>query len=281
MNAERALEMGMDYNFGQKNHWRRWLHNRIAERLRVPAREAVVLYLAGEQDLDRREFLRRGYRPDNLIAVDLDGAVVATLRRRGVIAIEGDIATIARVWPRRLDVVIADFTSGLRNKLFLEVADATCGNPGPVWAVNLLRGREEGGNQIIGEKLNIAGYEPQAAGMEKHRGLRMLIGIPAALASGVMQGVPYATWRGSYLRLVDEYAERSNPAFYSYLSTSGQVFDTVVFESAAMQLLDVGIPRNTSCDQTIKRRVAAAIAHSTRRVGRPMPINDTAPPVLH
>ncbi|MGE3596653.1 MAG: hypothetical protein AB7N70_13980 [Dehalococcoidia bacterium] len=264
----------MDYKFGQKNHWRRWLHNRIAERLKVPARDAVVLYLAGEKDLDRAEFLRRGYRPDNLIAVDVDGEVVAALRKRGVIAIQGKIETIARLWSRRLDVVIADFMGPLTTERFHAVSDAVLGNVGPTWAVNLLRGREERGNPLI---------VPFENNDTKHRGARLVAGIPAAMICGdeAVSGVgPTDAGRKLNRMLIDAV----KASCFSYKSTSGQYFDSVVFDSAPFYYLNVAIPTARTAlpeDYSARRRIAAAIAHSTRRVGRSMPANEAFAPVLH
>jgi hypothetical protein len=76
----------MNYKFGTKANWRRWQWNRIVERLAVPVRDAVVVYLAGPEDLDRPVALSKGFRPDNLIAVDRDGDVVKQLRMNGTLS---------------------------------------------------------------------------------------------------------------------------------------------------------------------------------------------------
>lgn len=59
-----------NYNFDEKNKWRIWNWNRIRERLTCKPRDALVLYLAGPQDLDRAVAMRKGFDPLNMIAVE-------------------------------------------------------------------------------------------------------------------------------------------------------------------------------------------------------------------
>lgn len=293
MNAERALEMGMDYNFGQKNHWRRWLHNRIAERLRVPAREAVVLYLAGDQDLDRAEFLRRGYRPDNLIAVDTDAAVVAALRRRGVIAVQGEIETVARLWTRRLDVVLADFTGPLSDTRFKALMlNFLPPEQSAVWAVNLLRGRECTSDVVHSGFRNedVLGSLAKHFGVNAsmHRGYRLIAAAAIFIMNAVVRraDIVQGTEQDKMHDLLKMQFD-SRPAFFSYRSkAASQTFDSVVFCCEPFRAfwprwLEVLPDQLTASEIVVRRRIAAALAHSTRRVGNPMPAKDAPLPVLH
>ena len=137
----------MDYKFGQKNQWRRWIWNRIEERLTVPKKDALVVYLPGHQDLDRSEALRRGFSEHNLIGVERSKKELKNIRKRGVLCIEGDfmeaVEQIAR--NRKIDIVFGDFMGGLTitNAGWINRFMTTPNMINTVFAFNLLRGRDK------------------------------------------------------------------------------------------------------------------------------------------
>ncbi len=141
-----------DYKNGKKNNWRRWQWNRIVEHLESigrPRKEAVVLYLAGTEDLDRREAIRRGFRSNNLIAIDTSSDVVKTLRDKSGIACLVDLNEAISVWkpPPTIDVLVADFCGGFSAKSGMGLLNRLRWNPlcfssEAVIAVNMLRGRD-------------------------------------------------------------------------------------------------------------------------------------------
>jgi hypothetical protein len=132
-----------DYKFGPKNQYRRWAWNRIDELLFRSARDAVVLYLAGVQDLDRPVARRHGFRDHNLIAVERDRIAAKTLRKDGVLVVPGDIFATLAHWPKDkpIHVLHADLCCGYSRKLAETILAAHfCGVE--VFSFNLLRGRD-------------------------------------------------------------------------------------------------------------------------------------------
>ena len=137
------------YKNGNKNQWRRTAWNLLTEKTKDRA-NAVVLYLPGSTDLDRPEALRRGFKFNNLIAVERDAKVAAVLRQRGVPTIQGDLMSVLkeRKLPR-VDIVIADLVSGF---------DTTAGNligawllayPDATFLINVQRGHDKFGADLI------------------------------------------------------------------------------------------------------------------------------------
>lgn len=132
-----------NYKTGTKNNWRRTCWNEITKRVKNK-NKATVLYLAAEQDLDRREAVRRGFRSNNLIAVDMRLEVVERLRKNNKIAVHGKIEHVAAAWGD-VDVVYCDFCCGLThdaamgvsNLLLLPFIKDDC-----VFLFNFQRGRE-------------------------------------------------------------------------------------------------------------------------------------------
>ena len=117
----------MNYDFSQKRHWRRTVWNGIRERLEKPVREALVLYLAAEQDEDREIALQKGFREENLIAVDRRLHVVDSLRAQRRLALHGDVIDVASNWNPavEVDAVALDFCCGLSLDISLKLPRLT------------------------------------------------------------------------------------------------------------------------------------------------------------
>jgi len=104
----------MNYDFGPKRNWRRWVWNRIAERVEN-TRTSTVLYLAGAQDFDRAVALRHGFAPNNLIAAERHAPTLGNLRSSGVLAVDGEFKDVLNslIASRPVHVVYGDFCNGL------------------------------------------------------------------------------------------------------------------------------------------------------------------------
>jgi hypothetical protein len=145
-----------DYRNGRKNNWRGWQWNRIVERLSVPVEDATVLYLCGPDDVDREKALARGFRNENLIAVDVVEEYIGRIRSTGGLGIRHNLHDLLWAWPQDwpLHVVIADYcagitreTSRLKNILALGPAISQPGVTTVVCA-NFQRGRDAWSNPI-------------------------------------------------------------------------------------------------------------------------------------
>jgi len=158
------------YKFGQKNNWRRWAWNRICERLTIPKKEAIIVYLAGMEDLDRTVAVNNGFNPNNMIAVDKNSVVIENLKAKGALYINAEITDVLQCFRNtkiKIDILIGDFCCGLTpniEKLSMYLSTNLMGesfNDNSIILLNLLRGREES------EMLKIAQYDNKGV---KHRG---------------------------------------------------------------------------------------------------------------
>ena len=88
-----------DYTRKPKEEWRRWVWNRVTERIPKVARDgsrradATVLYLVGPNDLDREVALSKGFRGFNVIAVDIDEECIVKVRKAHNLGICGRLVT--------------------------------------------------------------------------------------------------------------------------------------------------------------------------------------------
>lgn len=133
------------YQNDQKNDWRVWQWDRIVDGINVPVGDALVLYLPGEQDLDRTEALKRGFRSENLIGVDRSADVVQLHRGKGVF--QGELSDVLSAWgDPTFDVICADLCCGLgseSDELIKLVASSKSISGNAVISVNLQRGRDD------------------------------------------------------------------------------------------------------------------------------------------
>lgn len=248
------------YDGGEKQSWRGWQWNRIAEmlpgcrqgmrpsQLRSAARKAVALYLCGPDDMDREKALRSGFLNHNLIAVDIDEDNIENVRRTGGLGIVGNLADAIAMWPPTLmpSAIVADLTGGLtKSALDIHAALVLSGaiRAGTVVSINLLRGRDPQTNEWRAQHLDIMLSAKQSAPEEmqppdgvledlcKHRGYLWWTSAMMDLARQLHPFVPRD--RG----VDDEMAMREVMARlitmsrpwrpYSYHS-GPQVFDSVV-----------------------------------------------------
>lgn len=133
-----------DYDFPTKNHWRRWLWNRIAERCRN-RRDALVVGMFGVDGLDFQAARARGFRPEGFISIERDRMAARAARENGITTIHGNARAIIRTAPRPIDVIVLDFCGGLSEDTVETFHNAhtvaLCSVPS-ILAVNALRGRD-------------------------------------------------------------------------------------------------------------------------------------------
>lgn len=158
----RGLE---SYHSVRKEHYRNWVWNRLAERVKT-RRDAKVLYLVGPEDIDREVARKRGFKSHNLFAVDVSGKAVGNVRGAGGIAIQEEVENVLMTWPDHVDVVYLDtcdcFTGA---KLLLLMCNrAKCVNGETVIAINCMRGREADRYDHLREICKEHGWDT------KHRG---------------------------------------------------------------------------------------------------------------
>lgn len=250
----------ISYRSGQKNHWRRWVWNRITETLPkgIRPRDATVLYLPGEADLDWPEARRRGYQRENMIACERDPRVVRALRARGVTTISLSLALAMQAWPqgRPVHVVHADLCSGITSDLLLilqELFREPFANS--VASLNLLRGRDPISTNINNSPL--AGMFP--AQLLKHRGCAALI------IYGIMMGQYMredgATFDEAKQVIISVAQSMSHNSYQQDHCVS--VMDSIVFKSR------MGFFRHSEAltpkARRARRALAAALAIQTMR----------------
>ena len=270
------------YRFGSKNQWRREVWAEIARRVpRSERREATVLYLAGPEDLDRKEARFFGFNPDLMIAVDQSPQVVANLRRRHVTAIRGKLSEVVASWPagRPVRVLIADLCTCVGEeprRLALYLFGGRCVAPGSIVMLNLQRGREHGtGRDEVRRVQETADVVNRFTDVEiadpKHRGLVILqwIALHAALGKAASitgdLGHQARAIAGSYrhdLGWARSFLERTRPRRFTYRSTV--TMDTLVF-TMTQPSFDFSDPR------PLRRRIAAALAVQTMRRSGQLP----------
>ncbi len=149
MSKRRGPEEG--YQFGRKKQYRRHLWGAIAEHCRVPLEKAQVALMPSLEGAEIDEALKRGVRQENLHIIDMNPAIVATLKRRyprvnsyGVIFWKA----MERIKEKgiTLDVVNADLCGPVTTAPWFMSRDAIVDviGDGSVVAMTALRGRERG-----------------------------------------------------------------------------------------------------------------------------------------
>ena len=257
------------YKFGRKNQWRRAVWKDLASRI-SDKKNAVVLYLAAKEDLDRRVAINNGFRSNNLIAVDTSQAVVDGLRKQGKLAIKGKLSEVVAEWPRskRLDVVFADYCAGMTTEVYdlmyqLILLEAI--SSGGAVMVNMQRGRENGAARDANNE-----YFKAATGEEVlHRGM-WLYSLVAFLMChwkwGTTEGQTYSEI-AAHLRIVEKLL---NHYCYTYKSTVQM--DSVVVslpEICSDRIIENHKPERRMIK--LKNRISAILAVRTMRNNGQLP----------
>lgn len=133
------------YDESQKRHYRRTAWNAIRDRLYVPVKDAVVLYLAGARDEDREVALDKGFRAENLIALERDRRALESLRNLRVNTINASVFEVVYSWwGQDVHAVHFDLCCGFTQEVrdIVAILSFMPSFPAAVLSFNLLRGRE-------------------------------------------------------------------------------------------------------------------------------------------
>lgn len=256
----------MDYDYGKKRQWRRWVWNRIAERT-IDRANANCMFLAGDEGFDISYASLKGFRANNMIAVEKSKDALQSLRSKGILAVDGELCDVIEAWPddRKVDVVVADFCCGLELNLLGRLAEiymmrAFCD---ATFVFNFQRGRDQSITPL--RKTLIDGGESVM-----HRGQLFWWMAMSMTLRGL--GNPDEQRQKAFWDLMDKYA---SPVFYSYKSASNRLtFDTVVFKSPTVRLMSASkswplpLQKRAHSPEMAgqRRRIAAVLAHQTRRM---------------
>jgi hypothetical protein len=255
--------------------------NAVIARLPVRPREALVLYLAGREDLDRVVLVGKGFHPHNLIAIERDASTVRALRQKGVLTVEGEFIEAVRAVSSRRDVqvVAGDFGCAPYNAEFIAGLVQLFLNPSlreSVFVFNFLRGRDSATNDLRARALARHGpdFFLATTELEKHRGrffMDLLFGMWCDLLRQHEATESQIEWARRQI-LSPEHL----PSFLSYKSRTGpvvQVFDSLVVKNPASKFLDYVEGEATHRDvareftgQKVRGSAAAVLAHRTMRL---------------
>lgn len=250
-----------NYRTGTKNNWRRRIWNEISRRIE-DRDNAIVLYLAGPQDLDRKIMVEHGFNTDNLIIVERIREAVEMLRDEGKVVIHGDLFETVRAWPPdgpKISVIIADLCCGLEKKVAgwgMWIHPATMR---AVFLYNFQRGREYSPLAQLKYYQKVLPEEwakNRAAIFMNYQIHQTLINL----------GIEFYDIHAKKL------SELMNPAFYSYHS-GNLMFDSCLFQSPARYFPkhDEEWTRIQPPPDYEKRQVSAAIAIRTMRMSGHLP----------
>lgn len=231
-----------NYQFGNKNNWRRWLWNRIIEKMDNPCdlmlsfkatgrikcetkinrREAVCLYLPGPKDIDREIATSKGIKNNNLIACDTDDEIIKNIRKNGNLGINGDIADIIYNFGNslKINVLAIDLCCGLTeyiHKLLHSLIYMDMGYDYIILGINMMRGRDRYATNFT----NIN---------DKHRGKAMFeIFEKMYMGAGPRDENHRLFLEDTEDNIIKLCLMRDSVSYYSYRSKSGTIFDSIVF----------------------------------------------------
>lgn len=273
------MSQAATYRYGNKNNWRRWAWNRIAEHCPVPKAEARVLYMPGPEDNDRELAKRHGFKDWNLIGVDSSRAIVDHHRRDGKIMVHGDAMDVMYNGLASFDVMLLDFLGDIPPLLF----DACASVPGGrVVCLNVLRGRT--GPVTKSHPLWLAAREASVKRVDLWTENGLLPAAPKLHRGQIVSDVVLTIWHialmhhygmlgqsggGVGKRPTFDSATRTlikqrwtHRHFHSYRSQAGLVYDSIVFA------VDPSLGEFCGCADwqpcpSVRRKIAAAKALST------------------
>jgi hypothetical protein len=233
--------------------------------------------LPSAEDHDRSIAVKKGFRSVNLIGVERNQKALIAARDRGSLTVSGDffdaVEIIAR--SREVSVVFGDFCCGLDGELPLRLAELfhIPGLHRAVFALNLMRGRDPSSSSYRGHADKFCLEDA----LKKHRALIAATAACRTVARSIgSQDADKVLAR--YKLLLDQlgYADE---CLNSYKSTSGQVFDSMVFRNPMSSFWKSDVSglnkvwdsrhqakRNDRRYGNTARSAAAVMAHRTMRL---------------
>lgn len=288
-----------DYNFGQKNNWRRTVWNEVLRRARPRVEHHPVLYLAGPQDSDRSIAASKGVPHWNLIGIDRNSGNVERLKSQRRLSIHADALEVLKAWPhtRPVAAVFLDFCSGLE-KAILEksFSDALSRDvfEGSAVVFNFQRGRDSSTNsfrEVFVHHRGLPGDLPKGYFLDlvsRSQHVRHLSELTQASTNRALQWVSFdlivksaviAETTGMDGReFLSPLLAFMRPSFASYKS-GALTFDSVVFRPVTFSdfsKFGVSFPRDANerlvdmlgRDKALSRRINALLAVRTIKMGR-------------
>ena len=197
-------------------------------------------------DLDREVAIRKGFKPHNLIAIDHDSEIVKKLRKEGKLAIDAKLKGVVDNWSGDgVDVLYADLCGGatFENVAIAATMTALGGFEKTVMAFNLMRGRDR---WVAKDKCEAeeTKKEYEELVMGRHRGKAIFEaskkfvkyhfrnGIEENAKSEELKSEESLTGLENIIEMVAE--KECMPISLSYMSTSGQVFDSQIWKNISV-----------------------------------------------
>jgi len=269
-----------NYDYSEKNLWRRWLWNRISERVgKGKNSSATILYLCGPDHLDRKWALHKGFTEKNLIGIDQDMSNIDHLRRSGGIGICESLESVIFNWSAKkpIDVIIADFCCGLQahviDRFIFSIILSEGVHDNTIIVVNLMRGRDGITNDLFKNfnlRITLKGIHKTPrkyltklwGNIDIHRGARFLAFYSNIYDCCFTEFMPIEM---KPLHDIIKFYEQLNPSYYSYKSNRGNlVFDSVIFKrSGQFNCVKSCLSSFEESDEKVKRKISAAKALQT------------------
>lgn len=239
---------------GSKQTWRGWWTNNLIRLIKhannrnachriVTQKTAVGCYLPSQNDREAEALLKKGFRRENLVAVDTDAEAVKNVRKCGGVAIQTSLqAFLGSRSVAHLDFISADLFGGFTRPTF-ELMHAIVASPmvrpGTAVLINLKRGRDGGVHfdrrkyEKLAPFLRKLSEERGCCDFEKHRGAIVFsVFFELWWRLYLDQGLDLRDWD------IPDLFRSTGVRFYSYKSKHGSggscdVYDSVVFNVAA------------------------------------------------
>lgn len=261
------------YTNATKATWRGWAWNQVQKR---SPKRALVMCLCGDSAQDLQYAKKRGLR---CVGVDMNKDCVATFRKAGGVAVQGQLSSMAMMV--KPHAVIADMLGGITQRNAMDPVLLLSFFHGFVW--NGLRGRDQIGasiSRVQGNNL-IPDYSTgrcRWVEQGKHRGKAVFM-LAVSVAWQAHIGMPLQIDDGNGCSLEHREVPRwfvqfvgrlRRPCYASYRSKDGgQWFDSVAMTGdKKTEMLGELEWRNSHKTRGKLRRAAAAKAMLTIRYGK-------------
>jgi hypothetical protein len=274
----------VEYDYGKKRNWRRWVWGRIRARIKKPNNQKVVVYLPGGNNLDALVAEEKGFDLRNLFAVEKDTEKVKALRKMGVNVINDTLSNVVIGWKGfpKIDAVIGDYCGGVCQDAMriasmlpsVEGLSRQC-----LFCFNFLRGRDP----LFSECRAV--YQKIWDRGETHRGLLFSASVFSFTLGEVVKFLEETVKMGVvsekesddfYKQAQGDFTNGFDFEFNSYKNRAGNTFyDSVVFNAGFVHpyfkkeyrlLYDVKLTLRKGFLSETRRLIAAAKAHRTMRL---------------
>lgn len=257
--------MEKDFKFGTKNNWRKQVWNEIASRTSNRP-NAIVIYMPGRQDLDRKIATQKGFKADNFIGIDNNRDIVKALRKEGKLLICGDFFRIIQSWPNEnpeVSVISADLCHGFEpiNTAIWPILLTKKSFYHAVVAMTFQRGRDPRINHIR-EAMEIFDLGIEC---KKHRGYLFIFSFAMGISLQAIHRrgqVPVDLTIREKKAMLGEVISFFTPKFFSYRSGS-LIMDSVVFKASAVPVPD-GAPPRAPMDENGEELKLGDVEHANK-----------------